>query len=457
MTREPATRVQVSGHRFLARRIEHALVRGDTRMLDDPLAAQSISLVIGAVLAVAALAGCAGLAYLKPAGVLGDAPVVVARENGATYVRIGDRLHPVFNLASARLIAGAATEPRIVAQRAVDEIPRGPLVGIPGAPHHIPVLLPGQQSQWTVCDDTRSQTTTVIAGPIADGPVRAGRTALVVERGDNAAATYLLYEGRRARVDLRHPAVVRALKLDGATPQPVAPALLAAIPEAPAIVPPHVPAGPSALPDLPAGTVLQVPGDADAELFVVLADGVQRVGEVAADLIRYTDARAGGSIPQVTADRIGALPVIDTLPVTTYPQRTGVRTDPVVCAHWEPTAGTHTTVLTGAELPVEQPPVILAQSDGAGPALDAVSMPAGRGAFIRSVGLTGSGPRSGPMFLVSDAGVRFGVADTDAASALGLVEPPVPAPWPVLAALPAGPELSRGAASVSRDGLGASP
>ena len=460
MTREPATRLQVSGHRFLARRIEHGLVRGDTRMLDDPLGAQSISLAVGAVLTAVAVAVCAALAYLKPAGALGDAPVVIARESGAMYVRIGDRLHPVFNLASARLIAGAAAEPRLVTQHAVDGVPRGPLVGIPAAPQHIPVPLDARHSQWTVCDDTRTQTTTVIAGPIADGPVRTGRAALVVARGESAAATYLLYDGRRARVDLRHPAVVRALGLDGAIPQPVAPALLAAIPESPAITPPHIPAGPSALPELPAGTVLRIPGragTAGSDLFVVLAGGVQRIGEVAADLIRYTDSRAGGGIAQVSADRIGALPVIAALPVTTFPQQAGVRTDPVVCAHWESGAASHTTVLTGAELPAGPPPVTLAQSDGAGPGLDAVSMPAGRGAFVRSVGLTGSGQQGGPMFLVSDAGVRFGVTDADAAAALGLVDSPVPAPWPVLAALPAGPELSREAASVSRDGVGASP
>jgi len=31
------TKVQVSGWRFLLRRVEHAIVRRDTRMFDDPL------------------------------------------------------------------------------------------------------------------------------------------------------------------------------------------------------------------------------------------------------------------------------------------------------------------------------------------------------------------------------------------------------------------------------------
>jgi Type VII secretion system ESX-1, transport TM domain B len=52
--------------------------------------------------------------------------------------------------------------------------------------------------------------------------------------------------------------------------------------------------------------------------------------------------------------------------------------------------------------------------------------------------------------------VRFAVHDDEAARDLGLPAP-TPAPWPVLAALPSGPELSRKAASVARDVVAGSP
>lgn len=456
MRRQPTTRLQISGHRFLMRRTAHALVRGDARMLDDPLAAQSTSLVIGAVLAVVAVAVAAVPAFLRPAGDLGDAPIVLVRDSGALYVRIDDRVHPVFNLASARLIIGSPAEPRIVSQQAVDRALRGPMVGIPGAPPH--VAPPVADGQWTLCDDGRSELTTVIAGA-APRDLTEGRSVLVTARGEPAAPTYLLYGAWRARVDLRHPAVVRALRLDGLVPQPVSPLLLAAFPEAPAIVPPHIPSGRSALPGMAAGTVLRVPGAAPAsdELFVVLAGGVQRVGQVAADVIRYTDARAAREIPAVGADRIGALPVVDSLPVNTFPQSAGVSADPVVCARWDAGAQPHTALLTGAEPVAGHTWLPLAQADGGGPALDAVAIPAGHGSYVRSVGLSGDAHQAGPTFLVSDAGVRYGVPDADAAAALGLPDPPVPAPWPVLAALPAGPDLSRASASVARDGVAASP
>ncbi|CKO11582.1 ESX-1 secretion system protein EccB1 [Mycobacterium tuberculosis] len=62
------TKVQVSGWRFLLRRLEHAIVRRDTRMFDDPLQFYSRSIALGIVVAVLILAGAALLAYFKPQG-----------------------------------------------------------------------------------------------------------------------------------------------------------------------------------------------------------------------------------------------------------------------------------------------------------------------------------------------------------------------------------------------------
>ncbi|MCV7150426.1 type VII secretion protein EccB [Mycolicibacterium pyrenivorans] len=465
MPGQPTTRLHVSGYRFLVRRMEHALLRGDTRMLDDPPRAQSLSLAAGAVLAAIALAICAVLAVVRPSGELGDASIVMVRETGALYVKIGDTLHPVFNLASARLIVGTPADPRVVGRRAVHRAPRGPQVGIPGAPEAIPTPLGPAESAWTVCDDARG-TTTVIAGPPADGAVRPGPGVLVTPRGAGAAATYLLYGDRRARVDLRHHAVVRALRLDGVVPRPVSAAVLSAIPEAPQIVPPHIPAvgtpGPRSLGGHPVGSVVKVPrttadSGSAADHFVVLADGVQRIGEVAADLIRYTDSRVGEQIPTVAPAAIGTLPVLDILPVATFPEHGGVTDEPVVCARWQAGRASGSTVLVGHATPATGHPVALAQADADGPAVDAVSVPAGRSVFVRSVGLTGGGPGSNSLFLVTDSGTRFGIRDGDTAVALGLNGPAVPAPWPVLAVLPRGPELSHRDASVARDGLVASP
>ncbi|AIG63693.1 hypothetical protein CATYP_02225 [Corynebacterium atypicum] len=63
----PTTRAQVSGHRFLSRRIRHGLVFGDIRMIHDPLARRRRAAIFGVVAAVLA-AACAGLmALIDPA------------------------------------------------------------------------------------------------------------------------------------------------------------------------------------------------------------------------------------------------------------------------------------------------------------------------------------------------------------------------------------------------------
>jgi hypothetical protein len=111
-------------------------------------------------------------------------------------------------------------------------------------------------------------------------------------------------------------------------------------------------------------------------------------------------------------------------------------------------------VLTGNSLPVDgASPVTLAQTDRDGSSVDSVSIPRGRSVYVRSSGITGGGASAGALYFVDDSGVVFGLRDEDTAKHLGLTGAPVPAPWPVLARLPRGPELSKDAASVARDSI----
>jgi type VII secretion protein EccB len=464
MARQPTTRLQVSGYRFLVRRMEHALVRGDVRMLDDPLRAQSLSLIAGCIVAAIVVAGCAILAYLRPGGGLGGAPIVMDRDSGALYVRIDDSWHPVLNLASARLVAGTPANPEVVSGSAIESARRGPLVGIPGAPAVIADPLSRDESAWTVCDSATG--TTVIVGHVRVGAgadtLPPEQSVLVRPRADSAAMTYLLYDGRRASIDLRDTAVVRALRLDNVVPRPVSRALLESIPEAPAITAPRIPQvgapGPAALGGLTAGTVVRMARADASEYYVVLTDGVQRVGRVAADLVRFTVTQPGENIRTIAADAIAATRAVDELPVTTFPDHTRAVEPPVVCGHWAPDDGNRrisTSVLVGDSLPTErgQPGMALAQTDGDGPNVDNVMLPAGRSAYLRATGLTGDGGTAGPLYLMNDLGVLFGVRDHNDAEHLGISTPAVPAPWPVLALLPRGPELSKVGASVARDGI----
>lgn len=456
MTGRSTTGLQISGHRFLLRRIEHALVRGDALMVDDPMRTQALSLLAGSVLAIIGLGVAAVLAFLQPRGALGDDPIVMVRDSGALYVRVDRTLHPVPNLASARLISGSAAKPRLVSASAVGGAPRGATLGIPGAPDAIGSPLTGEESKWLVCEDDSAQSS-VSVGSVGEARAAEG-TVLVKAQGE--AATYLLFAGRRAKVDLRNPAVVRALALDGVVPRAVTRTLLDTVPEVPEIAAPTIrdAGAPAPLHGLRVGAVIRVPQAESWQHYVVLGHGVQRIGPVAADLIRFTQPQHVHEIITVEPGVIGAVPVVDDLPVGRFPERADPTDDPVVCARWQWSPGSKSVVtetITVDAIPVVHS-VRLAQADAQGPAVDGFAMSGGRSAYVRAVGVTGDGARTGTLFLVNDAGVVFGVRDEQTAERLGLTGDPVPAPWPLLARLPHGPELSVEAASVAQDGAGVS-
>ncbi|TQK30789.1 type VII secretion protein EccB [Arthrobacter sp. SLBN-53] len=375
MARRSVSRLEVSGYRFLTRRIEYALVCRDTRMLDDPLRIQRLSLASGLAVAAIVLAVCAVLALLRPHGPLGDDPIVVVRESGAMYVRVGDTVHPTPNLASARLIAGTPAQPRMVGAAMLDDAELGPAMGIVGAPNSIGVVLDSVMTVWTLCDGAPERATTLIVGaPIVPS---VAPPMLVTARG--SARTYLLHDGRKRAVDLRDRSVIGAMRLEGVVPLNVSRVLLDMLPES-------------------------------------------------------TAARA-------TAP--AAAPV-------------GAQFGDVLCAQWRWTGigqSPETTTFTATAVPAGPSSVALAQADGPGPHIDAVSIPMGRSVYARAAGSAGDGSTTGPRYLITGTGAAFGVRDEESAAALGLPQAPGAAPWPVLAVLPRGPELAIDSAVLMRDVL----
>jgi type VII secretion protein EccB len=408
---------------------------GDPRGGPDGTRAPLFWLGTGAVLAVAGVAAASVLGMLRPATDLGDDPIVMDRGTGALYVRVDDVVHPVLNLTSARLVSGGADDPVAVSGDALTRVERGPTLGIPGAPDRIGPALEPDEATWTVCDGER----TVVAAGI---PVPAeASVGTVLVRGPTGI-THLLFDGRRAVVDTGDPAVVRALHLDTVTPLTVSAPLLAVLPEAPPVAAPRIPGvggpGPATLPGLTVGDVVRIDKAGGPELFVVLTAGVQRIGAVAADLIRFS-AGERRTVPTLAPDALAGVPVVGTLQVADLPDRVDFTDPRQVCAYWADGA---VSVSTGDELPGGITPTPLAQADGAGPAVDAVHLPPGRSLFVH------------PGVVITETGVRHGV-DTEAARLLGLPEHPVAAPWSVVSALPEGPELTRAAALVQRDAAAA--
>lgn len=455
------TRAQVSGHRFLLRRMTGALVRRDARLLHEPMRTQTRAGIGGAVLGAVGVAGFAVWGLFAPPAVLGDDPLVLARDSGTLHLRVGDRLHPVTDLASARLILGEPVTPAVVPDAVLDGLDRGPLVGVLGGPGRLPDPARAVPGVWTLCQHSGVAGLSMIvgedapAGPHAATDTGADSAVLVTVDG----ADHLLWNGARSRLDTGQLPVVRALGLAETTPVPVAAELLEAVPERAPVTVPRIPAS-GAVPERRAagetvGDVITTAGaDGSARHHLVLADGLQQIGPVAAELIRY----GGGRQLRLGAEQISAVPgttrpvALDHLPETVPDVRTD---DAVLCVRWtapdEAGAVPETSVLTGRDLPI---PAGNRTVFPAGPeaAVRTVHLPAGSGAFVRLHGGSGAG---GTM-VVTDTGVRHGVP-ADSAAALGLGDDTVSAPWSMLALLPSGPDLRADHAFVVRDAVHPAP
>ncbi|MFT4124922.1 MAG: type VII secretion protein EccB [Gordonia sp. (in: high G+C Gram-positive bacteria)] len=479
MVRQLTTRAQVNGYRFLLRRLEHALVRRDVRLLHDPMRAQMRALAIGTVLTMVALAGFGIWGLIRPQGSVGDAHILVSKDSGGLYVLVDDVVHPVLNLASARLITGTDERPRSVADSRLAGYPRGPLLGIPGAPVGIaPSAHPGT-STWTVCDRVtgrQSVESVVIADHAHPGAsIRgAGRDeALFVTDGAEDFLIYLIERGDglvpvRAEVDTDSVAVLRAFGLEDHTPRPVTAGLLNTFPEVDELTPPDIPGAGRTVDLVPGGarvgSVVKTSGiDGAASYHVLLADGVQQVGEPTAELLRLADPASTPEVISVPPALVAAIPRTNTLPVDDFPAHLprplAVSSTPVVCSIWARADGdtrARPGLLVGQRLPLPEGarPVALTSADGAGPGLDGVYVRPGSGEYVQTTGAEPDSSRAESLFYVSDSGVRFGIPDTATGRMLGRGDRPRPAPWPVLALLPAGPTLSRGSALVAHDGIG---
>ncbi|MFC3964571.1 type VII secretion protein EccB [Nocardia jiangsuensis] len=494
MPAQLTTRAQVNGYRFLLRRLDHALVRRDVRMLHDPMRSHSRSLWVGAVLGLLVVAGAAIMAFLRPQGAVGDAMIVMGKDSGALYVVVGadngeQTLHPVLNLASARLVTGSNESPKSVKDGKLASMPRGALIGIPGAPAALPGSAQGDRSEWSLCDTVQLSitgsaasangvTTTVIAAaPQLGERVRraAENEAVLVKRSDK---TYLLYEGKRAEVDPNNSVVARSLQLATHRPRPVGTGLLGAATAVPPLAPPEIPQagspGPGPLSAVPVGGIISVAGSgrgAGATLYVVLADGVQRVGEFTAEVIRTANSQGMREIATVPPDALTGVAILNRLPVDHFPERApeivSAEDAPVACAAWsknrqeDPDAVDGRTdraalaLLVGAELPLNDGnvPVELATSDGTGDRVDAVYLKPTTGEFVHVTGMDPGSPRRGSLFYVADNGIRYEIPDMETAAVLGLGDAPRLAPWAIVGQLVPGPTLAPRDALMTHDVL----
>ncbi|MBX5487549.1 MAG: type VII secretion protein EccB [Mycolicibacterium hassiacum] len=462
------TKVQVSGWRFLLRRVEHAIVRRDTRMFDDPLQFYSRAVFAGIIISVLICLGAALLAYFKPLGKRGSDTLLVDRSTNQLYVVLptNGELRPVYNLTSARLVLGNPNNPVAVKSEELSRLSKGQPIGIPGAPYATPVG--GVSTTWTLCDTVTKPDsvapeveTSVIIRPLqldaSVGPMRPDQAALVAYRGDN----WLITDKGRHAIDLSNRALTSAVGIPvTAKATPISEGLFNALPNA----------GPWRLPDIPRfgepntvglpanlviGSVFKTATEHGEQHFVVLPDGVARINDTTAAALRATNSFGLISPPTVEASTVARIPEhVFVSPLPDKPLTMVSRADdPALCWSWQREPGDQspkTTVIVGRHLPIPASVMNTGIRQIGGDAIVYID----GGKYIR---LQSPDPRYGEsLYYIDPQGVRYGLPDEDTGGMLGLHGPQT-APWPVVKLLVDGPVLSRGAALIEHDTLPADP
>lgn len=409
----PTTSAQVSGHKFLVRRIEHGLVLGDVRMIHDPLSRRRRAVIFGVVACVLMGVASVAMALFRPMIDPGDAPIIRA-ESGALYVRVDDNVHPVANLASARLIVGEAVDPVAGSDDIITDTPRGVPVGLVDAPG---VISPGSPAEsgdavWWGCQDTTTGDLHVaVLGeqpPLlkeGEGVVGAWQSTtgevtshLITDRGRAALPGAETHEGRVVR---RHLGITADTPVWHLTTD-----MLNLIPEHPAV----------AVPD-PLPEVVQ----AGARSWMRVGDALQTITPLQHGMLIDAGAHTVHEIRPV----IGGYPETTALPLTL----------PGTLLEWVDTENS----------------VVCADGEGAVMVMDSLEpgvVLSGDTAAVEFHSHLGGavGVDSGfGYYLVGDTGLVHAVEDGDTMSALGFSDV-YDVPWLVLGLLPEGSALSQAAA-----------
>ncbi|WP_257181046.1 type VII secretion protein EccB [Corynebacterium cystitidis] len=406
----PTTKAQVSGHRFLRRRVEHGLLYGDIRMIHDPLTARRRAAILG-VVAVVLIGAVAGLlAWLKPNAQPGDSPIVRA-SSGALFVRIDDSLHPVTNVTSARLIVGEPAEPASIGDGHLAESRLGVPVGIVAAPT---VFAPEDAADvaWSACTDSGDSSVTVVAGP-APSALQDGEAVVAT---DGEREWLLTAQGRALLPQDSSPqarAVRRGLGVSPDTPrwQPPSEVLEAVRETAPITVPTPVP------------EVMHVEGE---QWLLQPSGGVQKITAAQAHVLEG----AGAEARKLTREELAAFADATEPTVLTLPEKVPTLLDPAAMTICATERGGVGVFPFGHMVP------------------GAVEL-SGSSVATQFRGLSSGaiGVDTGHSFhVVSGAGVRHAVESPEVLSVVGASRVDE-APWAILRLLPEGPDLTQERAS----------
>ncbi len=362
--------------------------------------------------------------------------LIIAEDSGARYVSVEGVLHPVVNTTSARLLIPADQFSVLaVPDSELEEIRRGPTLGILGAPDSLAPRDRLVGTGWVSCLGAGQQVSSAIGPDRRVDP--AGGAAVLVRTGEQV---FVVGNGMRYPVAARNlSAVSVALRLDG-RPAVAAPAAWTnLLPEGSALGPLTVDDLGKPLPGLPpgasVGSVLRL--ETDGRHYLVTPRGtLEPLPDVALAMYRLGSGATAQDVP-VQAAQIARLQVEQprTSP-TDWPDALPTLLETTPCVTLTAATGTPPEVSLGTV--TEDPP---AGERGR------TTVDTGTGALVRAV--SGQVLGKGPVLAVDQTATAYAIdgADTEVLARLGYRPEdvtPVPVPWTEL--FRSGPSLGTEAA-----------
>lgn len=445
--RPPTTRDEVDAHRYSLRRLESALVRADPIPLDEQLRSQRRATMVGALLGLLGLVAAAVLAAVAPKPLWQHENLVVGEQSGAVYAvaHDPDRLVPVADAVVGRLVLAAMgtavpeAQVRIVPDELLAGARRDAPVNLPGVVAVQPSASPIPE-RWAVCDEMvrgRTVRTTVLAGTLAPQAAGAQPAAAQLYLTSRQTGPFVVVNGRRhafTSVYASDEAALRtALGLAERRPVEVSPELVAAIPEGRPLEIPIVAGGPgpNGVPGRPGDLLVATSIDGEHQYLVILPGAVQEIPATLADALRAVGGAGPEEIDMATLKGLPRPTQATQIDVEGWPASTTSWADPVgqVCWTW---VETQPGMLVAPTLPKIAGAVTVPLPNARASAVVITA-----GGPVRAWSPTGGGS----VWLVSAAGVGYGVADSDTATALGVPQTVTSAPEGALRLLPAGSRL----------------
>jgi type VII secretion protein EccB len=463
---------QLQAQRFLGQRVSSALVVHETDPEQPPFRRPAGAAWGSLALALVALLAIGAYGFVKPGGNKAwrdGRSVIVVKETGARYIYVGERLHPVLNYSSALLALGRTAATRTVSRESLIGVPRGPAIGIPGAPDTVPAADRLLSGGWSLCsrpsaDPTGAATdeSVLLAGAEPAGARPVGESALLVNvpaSGDD----YLIWRGHRHRI--RQPDTVTVGLALHAEPQArVGPALVDILPAGDPIAPlPVRGAGrPSrAVPSRPGLLigqllVVQTPAGA-AQHYLAEADRLRAVSELQYEIqlaARVTTAAYPGDepvgLPLGLTAAAGATmrplsPSQESAPAA-RPAFAATGTGPVsVCVTYDDGSSVPRLSVGGRLPPAGSTVPTPRRTAGGLPLADRIHVPPGRAALVEALPSTRAA--AGTLVLVTDQGRGHALAGREVLGVLGYGRiRPVRLPASLVARIPLGAGLDPAAA-----------